>query len=74
MNRTDHLVKLVTDSNNGNPDSLLNELEAIISFLRTWERDYGNEKQPRMAMITGIVADLATILATQALANQGESQ
>ncbi len=65
-NRADVIVKMVADAEQGNPENLVNELDAIVAFLRTWERDYGKEDEPRLAMITGMVADLATILAVQA--------
>ena len=66
--RADDLAKMVGCAINGKPDSLVCELEAMVSFLRTWETDFGEEDDPRMACITGMVADLASMICLGVLA------
>lgn len=65
--RADMLAEMVADAIKDKPASLVEELDSIVFFLRMWQRDYGDENEPRLSMITGMIADLATIIAAQEL-------
>jgi hypothetical protein len=43
-------------------NEFFDELEVMHQMLCMWSRDYGDEGDPRLALITSMVADLVTIL------------
>lgn len=60
--RLDQLTEMVHEYKTGNMKKLGDELESVHSFLREWSDNYGDEDEPRLAMITGMLADVVAII------------
>lgn len=60
--RTDTLAALVKKARKGDGAELLEEMDAILGFLRMYEDDYAKEDNPGMAFLVGLVSDLARIV------------
>lgn len=60
--RNDDLCEMVFGCHEGKSELLTRELDAMRSFLRTWSREYGDAKDYRLSMITGMLADLVFIV------------
>ena len=62
VNKLDSYADMAGESVAGNPDRMIEEVDAYRSFMMEWQKDYADEGNPRLAVICGMTADIISLL------------